>query len=217
MVHFHKGKLWDSQKDETDLWAAVEEYPKNTEWKSKLQNSVCTQTPLGEKCATVQLRTVQPCHLVLSLEGSAAGTQLPDSFHCTFTPEPMVPADCSQPKIKPNLFCPIWDSSNRHHSIEVSPLAWAKHSQNCTADGSSSFSLFPLPCHLALGLPPPAPLPVHPSPGLSPQISCTSISALLSSTLRIQTGPKRHTQLQTLIKVELGWDKGREQDEGNYS
>lgn len=77
MAHFHKGKLWNGQKDETDLCAAWKEHLKNTEWKIKLQNSVCTQTPLGQGCATVQL-----CHLVLSLEGSAAGTYLPDSFPC---------------------------------------------------------------------------------------------------------------------------------------
>lgn len=77
MEHFYKGKLWNGPKDETDLCAARKEYPKNTEGKSKLQNSVCTQTPLGHRCATVQL-----CHLVLSLEGSAAGMYLPDSFPC---------------------------------------------------------------------------------------------------------------------------------------
>lgn len=51
---------------------------------------------------------------------------MPDSFPCctsdpcTFTPEPTVPAGCSQAASKPNLFCPTWDSSNRQHLIEVS-------------------------------------------------------------------------------------------------
>lgn len=148
--------------------------------------------------------------------------QLPRLYlwiHCTFTPQPIVSSGCSQPTIKSNLFYSTRDSTNMQHLIEVSPLAWAKHSQNCFAGGSASFSIFLLPCHLALGLQAFSPsscsllsLPLR----ASPQISCTSISALLSSTSSIQTGPKRHTQLLTLRNLELGWGKGGEQDEGYY-
>lgn len=69
---------------------------------------------------------MQPCHLVLSLEGSAAGTRCLTASPVvhrdprTFTPEPTVPVGCSQAVSKPNLFCPTWDSSNRQHLIEVS-------------------------------------------------------------------------------------------------
>lgn len=102
---------------------------------------------------------MQPCHLVLPLEGSVAGTEadrepapLPLSIHRPFKPQPAVRAGCSQLMVRPNIFCSTWDSSNRQQLIEVSPVAWAKHSQNCIAGGSTSFSIYLLPCHLAWGL-----------------------------------------------------------------
>lgn len=77
---------------------------------------------------------------------------LPLSICCTFKPQPTVPAGCSQQMIGPNFFCSTGDSSNRQHLVYVSPLAWAKHSQNCIAGESPSLSIFLLPCHLAWDL-----------------------------------------------------------------
>lgn len=217
MVYFHKGVLWNCERDEIDLCAAVEgRICKNTEWKSTFQNSLWSLWKTG-----VQPGSRAPWRSLQKNRPQPSQPPLrPLSIRCTLGLPPTVPAGCSQPGIRPNFFCWAWDSSDRRHLMEVSSLAWAKHPQNCTAGGSPSFSSFLLPCHLAwdcgLSLPLPAPLPLYPSPGCPPQISCTSISAVLSSASRIQTGPQRHTQLLTLTNLELGWSKGGGQDEGNY-
>lgn len=118
--------------------------------------------------------------------------------------------------IKPSLLHPTRGSSNRQPLIKASPsLAGTFSELPCSwklflADLSSSLSPF-------TGLRPAVGLEVLSAYScsllplyftmLSQKISCTSISALLSSTWRIQTGPQRHTQLLRVINLELVWGK----------
>lgn len=101
---------------------------KNTAWQSKFQNSMHITPPLEGKCGD---------HAAMALRGpftrACLGGLDRQPLHlwicCTFTPELRVPPGCSEPMVKTSLFClgNLW--------FEVSPLAWPKHSQNCSVAG----------------------------------------------------------------------------------